>query len=329
MATFWEYATSLLTGSSMRMFAILTQLAALVIFLASAWVLDRVVRDNATQRLRVAVLWTANPLLIYLLVNSAHVDVLAVFFGVAAITALRRSVIGAGVLAALATATKVSFVLYAVALAWALRKRKRDLRVFIFAVVLTAVILVAPFVPEIYHPLSVAAKYVSHESPWHVTLAPLTSLLPTGIVHSLLTVCVWVLVALVAWRMSAVLPKPAVMGTDVRLAGAWAATVLTISWLLCSTYFFAWYDAMAWAPLALIPASRLDLVLLIRTSMVALASAPGLDFHPTGALGSAMTFVSNSVAPVVGVVLILVVVLGGHRLLLSSNENRLDAVQVT
>lgn len=329
VATFWEYATSLLAGSSMRMFAILTQLVALVVFLASAWLLDRVVRDNATQRLRVAVLWTANPLLIYLLVNSAHVDVLAVFFGVAAITALRRSVIGAGVLAALATATKVSFVLYAVALAWALRKRTRDLRVFIFAVVLTAVILVAPFVPEIYHPLSVAAKYVSHESPWHVTLAPLTSLLPTGIVHSLLTVCVWVLVALVAWRMSAVLPKPPVMATDARLAGAWAATVLSISWLLCSTYFFAWYDAMAWAPLALIPASRLDLVLLIRTTVVALASAPGLDFHPTGALGSAMTFVSNSVAPAVGVGLILAVVLGGHRLLLSGTGNRSEAVQVT
>ena len=329
VATLWEYTTSLLTGSSMRMFVILTQLAALVIFLASAWVLDRVVRDDATQRLRVAVLWTANPLLIYLLVNAAHVDVLAVFFGVAAIAALRRSVVGAGVLAALATCTKVSFALYLVAFAWALRKRARDLRAFGFAAAVTAVVLVMPFVPEIYHPLSVASKYVSHESPWHFTLAPLTALLPTSTVHSLLSVGVWALVAFVAWRIWAIMPKPAAMGTDVRLAGAWAATVLTISWLLCSTYFFAWYDAMAWAPLALIPASRLDLVLLIRTSVVALASAPGLDFHPTGALGSAMTFVSNSVAPVVGVVLILVVVLGGHRLLLSSNENRREAIQVT
>ncbi|MFL6180205.1 MAG: hypothetical protein ACJ74E_10185, partial [Actinomycetes bacterium] len=180
---------------------------------------------------------------------------------------------------------------------------------------------------EIYHPLSVAAKYVSHESPWHFTLTPLTSLLPTSTVHTLLSVCVWAVVALVAWRMWAVMPRQPDMETDVRLAGAWAATVLSISWLLCSTYFFAWYDAMAWAPLALIPASRLDLVLLIRTTVVALASVPGLDFHPTGALGWAMTFVSNSVAPVVGVGLILVVVFGGHRLLLST-DGRQQAIQV-
>jgi hypothetical protein len=329
VATFWEYATSLVAGSSMRMFAILTQLAALVVFLASAWLLDRVVRDRPAERLRVAVLWTANPLLIFLLVNSAHVDVLAVFFGVAAITALRRSAVGAGVLAALATCTKVSFILYVVALAWALRRRTRDLKVFLLAVALTATVLVTPFLPEIYRPLLVAAKYVSHESPWHAALNPLNDLLPSDVVHQVLTVCVWVLVALVAWRMSAVLPKPQVMEHDPGPAAAWAATVLSLSWLLCSTYFFAWYDAMAWAPLVLIPASRLDLVLLIRTAVVAFASAPGMDFHPTGALGSIMTFVSNSAAPVVGAGLILIVIFGGRRLLLPGTAVRSETLQPT
>jgi hypothetical protein len=329
VATFWEYGTSLLAGSSIRMFAILTQLTALAVFFASGWLLDRVVRDRPADRLRVAVLWTANPLLIYLLVNSAHVDVLAVFFGVAAIAALRRSVVGAGVLAALATCTKVSFILYVVALAWTLRRRKRDLRVFLIVVLFAGVVIVTPFMPEIYHPLTVAAKYVSHESPWHITYTYLTDVLPTDIAHQVLIIGVWVLVGVVVWRMSAVLPKSPDMTIDLRLAGAWAATLLSFSWLLCTTYFFAWYDAMAWAPLVLIPASRLDLVLLIRTAVVAIASVPGLDFHPTGVLGSIMTFVSNTAAPVVGVGLLLVVMFGGNRLLLSDVYSRSSAPQLT
>ena len=313
VAAFWEYTTSpLVAGSSMRMFAVFRpRCVALVLFLASAWLLDRVVRDNATQRLRVAVLWTANPLLIYLLVNSAHVDVLAVFFGVAAITALRRSVVGAGVLAALATGTKVSLVFYSGgACCWALRKRARDLRVFIFAVVLTAVILVAPFVPEIYHPLSVAANVTSsHESPWHVTLAPLTSLLPTGVVHSLLTVGVWVLVALVAWRMSAVMPKPPVMATDVRLAGAWAATVLSLSWLLLHVLLrLVRRDGVGPARSDPSVTTRPGTPDQDHSRGACIGSWAGLSPHRRA--GSAMTFVSNSVAPAVGVGLILVVVLG-------------------
>jgi hypothetical protein len=309
------------TGSSMRMFAILTQLAALGVFLASAWVLDRVVRDRPDERLRVAVLWTANPLLIYLLVNSAHVDVLAVLLGVAAIALLRRSAAAAGVFAALATSTKVSFILYVVALGWALRRRSRAFKAYLFAGVATAVVVTVPFVPAMFGPLLAASRYVSHESPWHYTVGPLNDLLPSGVVHRILDVAPWLLIALLVWRMAPVVPKPSFMASDPRRAGAWAAVLLSVAWLLCSPYFFAWYDAMAWAPLVLIPASRLDLVLLVRTGWVAFASVPGMETHPTGLLGTLTSFVTNSVAPGVGIVLIVLVLLG-PRSLGGSDERR-------
>jgi hypothetical protein len=315
VATMWQYVTSLLTGSSMRMFVIMTQLAALGLFLASGWMLDRVVRDRPVERLRVAMLWTANPLLVYLLVNSAHVDVLATFLGVVAIALLRRSPAAAGVFAALATCTKVSFILYAIAFAWALRQRSRDVKVYLFAVVVTTVIVVAPFAPEIFGPLSIASKYVSHESPWHTALAPMNALLSSDVAHRLLDAAAWLLIAILVWRLSALLPKPRSMASDPGRSGAWAAVVLSMAWLLCSPYFFAWYDAMAWAPLVLIPASRLDLLLLARTGWVSVASVPGLEGHPAGSLGSLTTFVTNTLAPGVGIVLILLVLFSGDRLL--------------
>lgn len=329
VATAWQYTESMLAGSSMRMFTIVSQLASLAVFLGCAWLLDRMVRDQPTERLRVAVLWTANPLLIYLLVNSAHIDGLAVFLGVAAIAVLRRSPAAGGVLAALATCTKVSFILYVVGLGWALRQRSRVWKNFIVAVVVTGAIVVLPFMPEIVRPLSGAAKYVSGQSPWHFTLKPLTAVLPSDLVHQLLTVGVWVLVALVVWRVSAVLPKPASAATDPRRAGAWMVTLLSLGWLLSSTYFFAWYDAMAWAPLVLIPASRLDLVLLVRTAVVAIASVPGSAVHPSGALGAVTTLVSSSVSPILGLVLILLVVCGGKKLRLPDTTVGQNSPQLT
>jgi len=53
------------------------------------------------------------------------------------------------------------------------------------------------------------------------------------------------------------------------------ACVLTVAWVLAAPYALPWYDALVWAPLALLPASRLDLVLLVRTFVLALAYVPG------------------------------------------------------
>jgi len=54
-----------------------------------------------------------------------------------------------------------------------------------------------------------------------------------------------------------------------------AALALAAAWVLVAPYALPWYDAMVWAPLALVAASPLDGPLLARLAVLALAYVPG------------------------------------------------------
>jgi hypothetical protein len=55
-----------------------------------------------------------------------------------------------------------------------------------------------------------------------------------------------------------------------------AAVLVSLAWLLTTPYALPWYDAMAWGPLALLAgAGTLELVLLARLAVLALAYVPG------------------------------------------------------
>jgi len=305
--------SSWLAGDSVRMFALWTQVLELGVFVAVALLLDRVVSDDLAARRRVAVLWTLNPLLLYAVVNSGHLDGLAAGLGVAALLVVRRSPVAAGALVALSVCTKVSFALYVVALVWALRSDRGRLLRFLAAGAVTGAVLITPFLPELVDPLRDASQYVARQSPWRITLPLLRTVLPDEAVPRVLSVAVWVLVAAVVWRLSRVLPRRATANGSSDDA-LWAATLLSVAWLLSSTYAYAWYDVMAWAPLVLLPASGVDLVLLARMSTVAFAYSPGLDLDPPGPLGSVTTTLNGTLAPLVGLALLVLVLFFGDRL---------------
>jgi hypothetical protein len=65
-----------------------------------------------------------------------------------------------------------------------------------------------------------------------------------------------------------------VAGTTAQRAAAVTAA-FAVGWLLTTPYVLPWYDALAWAPLALVTASVLDRVLLVHTTVLALALLPG------------------------------------------------------
>jgi hypothetical protein len=97
---------SLLGGASARLTVFVLDLMNAAAFVATGVLLDRLARgrpagerpaqgrpagersaqDRSAARLRAAVLWTCNPLLLQILVAGGHVDALAVVFGVAGIT---------------------------------------------------------------------------------------------------------------------------------------------------------------------------------------------------------------------------------------------------
>jgi hypothetical protein len=76
---------SLVGGASARLTVFVLDLVNAAAFVATGVLLDRLARDRTAARLRAAVLWTCNPLLLQILVAGGHVDALAVAFGVAGI----------------------------------------------------------------------------------------------------------------------------------------------------------------------------------------------------------------------------------------------------
>src|SRR5215469_7610830 len=99
-----------------------------------AVVLDRVLRARPSARLRAHLLWTINPLLLWDLIASGHVDVLAAAAGVCGLLVAGRQAgsgaqsapawraVAAGALIGLAADIKIDYLLFGLALAWALRR---------------------------------------------------------------------------------------------------------------------------------------------------------------------------------------------------------------
>jgi hypothetical protein len=121
-----------LSGTSMALITFWLKLFVALAFGAVVLLLDRLLRDNAAMRLRAHLLWSLNPLLLWEIVASGHIDGLAIAFGIAGLALLRFTPDGvkptlarcaaAGTLLAAAACTKSPFVLFIAAALWAVRR---------------------------------------------------------------------------------------------------------------------------------------------------------------------------------------------------------------
>ena len=101
----------------------------------------------------------------------------------------------------------------------------------------------------------------------------------------------WVLMAVVAWMLSRVLPwrlVPGVANTldprrDPLTVTVRTAAILTTAWLVTSPYTLSWYDLITWVPLGLMAATRLDVLMMWRGMWLSIAYVTGrsVEFSPT------------------------------------------------
>ncbi|HEY6794279.1 MAG TPA: polyprenol phosphomannose-dependent alpha 1,6 mannosyltransferase MptB [Kineosporiaceae bacterium] len=245
-------------------------------------------------RERAAVVWTGNPLLLGQLVLGAHVDVLAVALALPGLLLVRpgrsdggepgvpivRAVAGGALLGA-AAGTKAPYGLFALAALWSLRAlpaRRRPVAVAWVATGALAVV-VAGYRwagPHALDQVRTASRFTSIASPWRalVNLGELVAGRGTlgPVVVPLALVLAAALAVALFRRLSAL---PAAGAPADRGDGARMAVAMTGAWVLTAPYALPWYDAMVWAPLALVPASALDGLLLARLAVLALAYVPG------------------------------------------------------
>jgi hypothetical protein len=204
---------------------------------------------RSADPVRATLLWTANPLLIEVMVTGGHVDTLVAAGTIAALRLTRPGSrppgeLAAGVALGAAVATKIDAGLVAATIACCLlvQRRYRTLTVLSVSALFTAVALYIPFGLSALTPLYSASKQVALPSVWDVpwlagqaVFGSAGTLTAVGVLWPLLTIADIVLL----FRRVAGAAEPAT-----------AVTLTTIAWIVAAPWAMPWYCTTGWAALA-------------------------------------------------------------------------------
>jgi hypothetical protein len=274
LATAEQWAAAEFGGTSAARIDFWLKLWTAIAFGAVALALDRMTRADPGQRARAHLMWSANPLLLWVLVAAGHVDMLAVAAGLAGLMVMRGPGPGerpgvlrglaAGLLLGAAGDIKISYLLLGVGLAWAAR---RSLPALLGAGAGAALVLLSTYAwfgPAAARALLQRDAAASVDNYYQMFVGSHGNVFP----HQLLVagVLLAAVALLLLWRLPDGVPGlPAVR----------PALAVTLAWLFVWPYQLPWYDAMAFCLLALYPASRIDWLVLARLTAATFALMPG------------------------------------------------------
>jgi len=283
-ATVEEFIAAKLGGTSAAQIVFWLKLANGLAFGAVALVADRLLRHDRAARLRAHLLWTINPLLIWQLIAAAHLDVLAAAAGILGlviaggwpnapalptITAAGQPrlsrVLAGGALIGLAADVKVSFVLFGLGLAWALRRHPRSCLV-------AGCGMLAVLLPSYAWFGWPAIRSVERRG--NRTTADNFYQLFSSAPHGFLLQHVDLIAAAIVVGV-AVVTLTRLPGRGTAQPAIFAALALSIAWLFVWQYQLPSYDAMLICLLILVPAGWLDWLVIIRLTAGTIALMPG------------------------------------------------------
>ncbi|MBB6346302.1 hypothetical protein FHU36_002811 [Nonomuraea muscovyensis] len=292
VATAVQALASWVGGDSPRLTVFVLALVNAAAFVITGLIVDRFTRDDPRRRLRAALLWTANPLLLYHLVAGMHVDTLAVACMVAALLARARPA-ASGLLLGLGVAVKVNAGLVALGPAWELRRRPG--RLAVMAGVALAVVVAGYAVAGLdsVGPVTRTSKAISHASYWKLVQGWLQALVGEGSAYrGEIQAGSLVVLAVVAWSLLRLAGR-----TYGELPAEVVAAALVTAYVFATPYVLPWYDGMAFGLVALVAASALDGFLVAHLLVLSLAYLPArVDVLPPD-MGWLMTVVRPQVVP--------------------------------
>jgi hypothetical protein len=247
----------------------------LLAFAAVALLLHVTARGDPAAQARAALLWAANPLVLYELVAGAHVDTLGIALAAGALALRRRSALAAGALAGAALSVKLPAAVVGVGLvagyAAGARRAAAACLAAMVAVAGAGYLLAGP---HVLAQTRKASGFVSIATPWRRVRPAVESAVGAAHAGRVLGAASLLVGAVLAVLLLRALP-PAGRARRVALA-------LTLAWLFAATYALPWYDGLAWMLLALVPASRFDGLLLARTTVLALGYLPARQVRLPG-----------------------------------------------
>ena len=146
---------------------------------------------------------------------------------------------------------------------------------------------------------------LSHHVNWNISKIIINAIAIVG----------WVVIAAMLFRLLETRPLPGIADNvldpakDPTSVAVRTAVVLYASWLVTTPNSFSWYDLMAWTPLALAAASRLDGLMLWRTTWLSAAfvTARAIEYAPgIGLIGTRLRDTACVIAQILVLVTIVV-----------------------
>ncbi|MGW2642331.1 hypothetical protein [Streptomyces sp. NPDC001348] len=271
VATWWQSAAAFVGGDRPWLTISVLMLANAAAFLGTGYLLMR----TADDPVRAGLLWTANPLLIGLMVVGGHLDTIVACLAVCAVglatrTTGRHHDATVGVLVGLACGVKISAALLGVGLAWPLLNSgawRRALRQ-LSAAALTLAGVYSVYGAHAFAPLSAATHQISRPSVWEVFDRFGTASLGPGaastVIRLLWPVLMLALAATLRHRVPADTP-----------AAAAVTFALAFAWILTAPWSMPWYAAFAWALAAMYRQGRATAYLVVVTAVMALFHSGG------------------------------------------------------
>ena len=279
LASAEQWAAAELGGTSAARIIFWLKLWTTIAFGAVVLALDRLTRADPARRARAHLLWSANPLLLWVLLAAGHVDILAAAAGFFGLLVLRGQKPGeepgalrglaAGLLVGVAGDIKVIYLLLAVGVAWAVR---RSIAAWLGAGVGAAIVLLPTYAwfgtPAVKALLKRDAN-ASVDNFYQLFVGSHGNVFP----HQLLVagLLLAAVAALLLWRLPDGVPD---------LPAMRPALAVSLAWLFIWSYQYPWYDSMAFCLLALYPASRIDWLALARLTAATFALMPGNAVTP-------------------------------------------------
>ena len=312
-----QLAANKLGGENMHDIVFWLQVFAVVPFIIACAGIVMLAHGDPRRQVRATLLTIANPVLIWAVVAGAHNEAVSVMFAVIAMIFLRKNPFVAGLAIGIAGCAKLSIGIWGLAMLWAYRREPKKALLLCAGTVVPMALAYVVWQPAAFFQVLRNGGYVSVGS-WANPVFRFLDLFMTGTHAKIITgvisyiglfVIGFILSRIVPWTAAPGLPKGADLRRDPLSVALRTSLVLSVAWLITSMYTLSWYDLIAWMPLAVLAASKLDRIMLMRIAPLSIAYVPGRAIDVGPALDLTATRMRDTVSPIIQMGVLLAVVL--------------------
>jgi alpha-1,6-mannosyltransferase len=316
--TSWlQWFANYLGGENMHDIVFWLQVITVVPFIIACAGIVQLAHGDKRRQARAALLTVCNPMLIWAVVAAAHNEALSVMFAVAGIMLMRKSPFGAGLGIGLAGCAKLSIGIWGLAMLWAYRREPKKAALLCLGTVIPMGLAYVVWQPTAFFQVLRNGSYVSVGS-WanpvflflDLFLADWVAKIIVGVIsYGGLVVIAWMLSKVVPWTSAPGLPRGADPRLDPLTVALRTSLVLSVAWLVTAMYTLSWYDLIAWLPLAVLAASKLDRMMLMRITLLSLSYVPGRAVEMSLPLDVVSGVFRYGISPLVQVAVLVAIVL--------------------